>query len=96
MVSHSPTRIALGAHVARDGYLVLGETWAPGWRAWVDGRAAPVLRANVIHRALRLGPGRHRVEFRYVPAGFRLGLYGTGAALSVLLALSVARLGRAG
>ena len=74
----------------------LGETWAPGWHAWVDGQEAPVLRANVIHRAVRLPAGQHRVEFRYVPAAFRLGLYGTAAALAVLLALGTARFGRSG
>jgi uncharacterized membrane protein YfhO len=95
-VRRSPTRVELEAQAARDGYLVLGETWAPGWRAWIDGRPAPVLRANVIHRAVKLPSGRHRVEFRYVPTAFRLGLYATAAALAVLLALGTGRVGRSG
>ena len=92
----SSTRVSLQAQAAREGYLVLGETWAPGWHAWLDGREVPVLRANVIHRALRLPAGPHRVEFRYVPAAFRLGLYGTAAALAVLLAWGTARFRRSG
>lgn len=81
------------AVAGRDGYLVLGESWAPGWRAWVDGRAAPILRANSVHRAVAIPPGRHQVEFRYVPADFRLGLYVSGVALAVLLAAVVGRTG---
>jgi hypothetical protein len=96
VVAHSPTRVTLVASAARDGYLVLGETWAPGWRAWVDGRPVAVLRANLIHRAVALAAGTHRVEFRYVPASFRLGLYGSAGALALLLALAVARAGQRG
>jgi uncharacterized membrane protein YfhO len=94
IVHRSPTRVTLEATASSEGFLVLGETWAPGWRAWVDGRPAPVLRANVIHRAVKLPPGHHRVEFRYLPAAFRLGLYGTAAALAAVLTLAAARLGR--
>jgi hypothetical protein len=36
-----------------------------------------------------LPAGRHRVEFRYEPAAFRLGLYLSLSALAVLLALGV-------
>ena len=94
IVSRSPTRVTVEAAATRVGYLVLGESWAPGWLAWVDGRPAPILRANLIHRALPLPAGRHRVEFRYRPTAFRLGLYVSVTALAVLLALGTARLGR--
>ncbi|MBL9172383.1 MAG: YfhO family protein, partial [Verrucomicrobiales bacterium] len=41
--------------------------WDPDWRAWVDGQAAPVLRANHLMRAVSVPAGDHRVEFRYQP-----------------------------
>jgi hypothetical protein len=31
----------------------------------MDGQPARILRANVAHRAVRLTPGAHRVEFRF-------------------------------
>jgi hypothetical protein len=89
----SPTRVTVAAVAAREGYLVLGESWAPGWRAWLDGRAVPIHRANIIHRAVRLPAGRHRVEFRYLPTSFRLGLFLSLGATAVLLALVTARWG---
>jgi len=88
VVDRSPTRVAVEATAMGDGYLVLGESWAPGWRAWVDGQPTPILRANLVHRAVKIAPGRHRIEFRYMPADFRLGLYLTCAALAALLALA--------
>jgi hypothetical protein len=93
IVTRTPTRLSLDAEARGDGYLVLGESWAPGWRAWVDGRAAPIYRANGIQRAVPLSAGRHRVDFRYLPTAFRLGLYLSAAALAVLLGLATARMG---
>jgi hypothetical protein len=93
IVIRSPTRVTVAAVAARAGYLVLGESWAPGWQAWVDGQPTPVLRANYVHRAVALSAGRHRVEFRYLPSAFQLGLYVSVTAIAVLLALATARLG---
>ncbi len=49
------------------GYLVLLDSFAPGWRADVDGRAADLLRANALYRAVYVPPGRHAVTFTYHP-----------------------------
>ena len=42
------------------GHLVVTDTYFPGWRAKVDGTAAPLLVANGYQRGVALGPGRHR------------------------------------
>jgi hypothetical protein len=78
----------------RDGYLVLVDAYDPGWRAVIDGRPAPVQRANVAFRAVAVPVGRHHVRLEYRPAALRRGL-----ALSTLgllaLAAVVVRSGRA-
>lgn len=58
------------------GYAVLNETYAPGWRTWIDGIPHPILRAYGLFMAvpIPLG-GEHRVDFRYEPASFRLGAF---------------------
>jgi hypothetical protein len=80
---------ALAVEVAPTGpaLLVLSEVWYPGWSATVDGRPAPVLRANYLFRAVAVGPGDRRVELRFEPTGLRLGL-----AISALAWLSIAAL----
>jgi hypothetical protein len=50
------------------GYLVVNESWFPGWQATIDDRAATVLRGNVIMQAIELPPGKHVVELRFRPA----------------------------
>jgi hypothetical protein len=70
---------------AEGGYLVLQDSFDRGWRVDVDGRPAPLLRANALYRAVRLPPGRHVVRFVYRPAV----LY-VCAAISGLTALALA------
>ncbi|HEY2158433.1 MAG TPA: YfhO family protein, partial [Isosphaeraceae bacterium] len=72
---------------ASDGpaYLVLADTFDPGWSATVDGRPAPIRPAFVAFRAVALPAGSHRVAFSYRPAGFTAGLVAT--AFGVLASL---------
>jgi hypothetical protein len=52
---------------AQGGFLVLNDVWQSWQAAYVDGRPAPILKANLMFRAVRLGPGPHRVRFRFEP-----------------------------
>ena len=63
------------------GYLVLLDSYYPGWRAYVDGVEVRILRANYAFRAVQVGAGNHRVEFIYRPRSFYLGLWISGVAL---------------
>jgi uncharacterized membrane protein YfhO len=46
---------------------VLNDVWHPWWRARVDGAPAPLVRANVLFRAVRVPPGRHEVRIEFAP-----------------------------
>ena len=72
------------------GHLVVRQSHARGWKAWVDGRPAPVLRANGKHLAVPVGPGTHEVRLQYVAPGRRAGI----VISLVSLALTLAVLGR--
>ena len=52
---------------AQGGFLVLNDVWQNWQTAMVDGLPAPILRANLLFRAVRLAPGPHRVRFRFEP-----------------------------
>ncbi len=68
-------------------FLVLADTFYPGWQAEVDGGPVAILRANVTQRAVRLAPGDHEVRFRFRSTPVRLG-----AGITVLSALALAGL----
>lgn len=49
------------------GFLVVAGSWAPGWRARVDGRDAPLVPVNLAFRGVPFPAGDHRVEMSYSP-----------------------------
>ncbi|RMF28730.1 MAG: hypothetical protein D6759_15230, partial [Chloroflexi bacterium] len=87
MLRDEPDLVTIQAVLTAPAYLVLMDTFYPGWQATVDGRPVPILRANYAFRALALEAGEHQVVFRYTPASFRWGLRISGLALLVLLLL---------
>jgi hypothetical protein len=87
--TYEPTRVVVSAHADRPGYLVLTDTLYPGWRAEVDGRPAPIYRANSLFRAVRLEPGSHTATFTYEPDSFR---WGTMVSALTVLGIVVAML----
>jgi hypothetical protein len=87
-------KVVVEAAAPRGGLLLLADTWYPGWEATVDGRPAPVLRANVAHRAVLLPPGNHRIEFTFRPAIMAAGFALSAVGMTILLG-AVALLARA-
>ena len=65
----------------------------PGWSAWLDGEEVAVLAAEGVGMEVPVPAGRHRLELRYLPAAFHLGLCVTlaSAAVAVAIALRGAR-----
>jgi hypothetical protein len=84
----SPCRAVFEADFKDRGWMVFSESFAPGWRAWVDGEPKPIFRGDGLFMAVPVGrAGVHRVSFRYEPAAFRLGLFLTLATLALSIAL---------
>jgi hypothetical protein len=67
ILQDTPNRVTIHAVLDAPGYLVLADTWYPGWQATVDGVPAEILRANYAFRTLRLEAGEHMVEMVYRP-----------------------------
>jgi hypothetical protein len=64
------------------GLVFLSEPFYTERHAFVDGRRVTPLMANLAFTAVPVDAGRHRVELRYVPESFYLGLGATGVTLS--------------
>jgi hypothetical protein len=61
--------------LAAPSVIVLKETFHPGWRVEVDGRAVPALHVTPGFVAAETTTGRHCVAFRYRPGGLKVGLF---------------------
>jgi len=71
--SYSSNKIAIDAFLTKPGFLVLGDVWYPGWKAFVDGKETKIYRTNYVMRGVVLPEGRHKVEFSYDPISFKIG-----------------------
>jgi len=87
LVADEPARVIVDTE--GGGWLLLTDAFYPGWQAWVDGTPARIYQADYVLRAVPLGPGPHRVEFRYQPASFRTGLWVSGLAWAATLLAAV-------
>ncbi|MFO8057618.1 MAG: YfhO family protein [bacterium] len=85
VVSYKPTEVVLRAEAPSACYLVLSDSFYPGWTAKVDGEPARIYHANFLVRAVRLDAGGHEVVFKYEPQ-----LYYLGRAISLATVLFLA------
>jgi uncharacterized membrane protein YfhO len=87
IVSEDPNRISVLVQSEDPGYLVIGDVWYPGWRALVDGRSTPVLRADYLFKALAIPAGTHEIVLSYRPWTSLVGAIVSGLAWLGLVAL---------
>jgi hypothetical protein len=90
VVLHEDSRqLVIEAEAPEDGFLLLADTYYPGWTAQVDGNPTPIYRANLSVRGIQLAKGRHDVRFTFEAPGFSRGLQITLVAVSILLLWAV-------
>ena len=62
-----PNDLELSVDVPAPRYLVLTDTYYPGWRATLDDKATPIYPADVAFRAVLVPAGQHTIRFAYRP-----------------------------
>jgi uncharacterized membrane protein YfhO len=80
---------ALNVTTDRPALLMIAENHYDAWHAEVDGRDAPLLRANYTFRAVPVPAGTHRVRLYYSSSVLRASAF-TSAGLLIALTLVVA------
>ncbi len=66
------------------GWVYSSDAWYPGWKASLDGKSRPVVRAERAFRAVRVEPGEEELCIAYLSLPFLLGV---GIALACLVFL---------
>lgn len=72
--AYNPHFVQISARALTPGFLVLSDTYYPGWKARVDGQPVKTFRANYGFRAVQIMPGDHQAVFSYEPDSFKWGL----------------------
>jgi len=87
-------RVILETSALRASYLVLSDTYYPGWEASRDGLPTTVYRANYAMRAVYLPAGNHRVEFSFRPLSFRIGCWISCLTLTLIVGMVLVEIRR--
>jgi hypothetical protein len=86
---YEPNRVQIETHSDAPGFLVLSDSYYPGWQVFVDGKRTKLFAADVMLRAVPLEKGDHRVEFYYRPFSIV-----AGACISLLIFILLILMGR--
>jgi hypothetical protein len=78
-------RLELRTDTDNPAILVVADSYYPAWSAWVDGKPAKILPANVNQRAVVVPAGAHTIEMRYMQRMFTRGIWVVVASLFAFL-----------
>ncbi|MHB8618113.1 MAG: YfhO family protein [Chloroflexota bacterium] len=91
----SPERIDVTTTSATAGFLIVTNSYFPGWQVTVDGRPQRLYAADYLFQGVHLGAGAHRVELTYEPRSLTLGeIVSSVAAFVCLVGLALSPIGR--
>ncbi|MEW6617750.1 MAG: YfhO family protein [bacterium] len=85
IIDYQPEKVTVKVALNKSGFLVLSDTYYPGWQAYVDGKKEKIYRAYHTFRAVPLEKGNHLVEFRYEPLSVKIGMFITGLTILCLI-----------
>jgi hypothetical protein len=88
VVRYEPQRVELRARLDRPGLVILADTFYPGWHLTIDGRPAPILRANRVMRGAAVPAGEYTLVYTYQPLSFRVGAIVSAAGWIALMMLA--------
>jgi hypothetical protein len=72
---YSGNSVSLRVEAACSGLLVLPDTYFPGWKATVNGQDRTIYPTDGAFRSVAVPEGTSRVEFRYEPRAFSIGVF---------------------
>lgn len=85
--------ISFSSHNSKEGLAVFSDIYyAAGWKAYVDGKETPIVKANYVLRAIKIPAGDHKIFFEFKPESFYGGRKIALAGSLLLFALFAAAL----
>jgi hypothetical protein len=70
----TPNQLIADVNSPSEGWLVIEDTWYPGWKAWVDGQSTKIYHGDYLFRAVYVSAGQHQVVMKYQPVSLYFGL----------------------
>ena len=89
IIEYQNEKVVVEAEIKKAGWLLLLDSYYPGWEATLDGKFTKIYRADGFFRAVRIPAGRHRIVFNYSPAFFKKCVWISGLGFLIWLGLIV-------
>jgi len=87
ILGYKPNLVEIKIETNNNGYLVLTDTFYPGWKAYIDGEETKIYPTDIAFRGIFVPKGKHDIVFRYKPESFYYSVYISIVTLVVSLLL---------
>ncbi len=87
VTSDLPNSIKIMINTSSDGWMLLSDTWYPGWKATVDGVDTNVYRGFGVFKVVKVPSGKHEIQFDYQPLSYFLGAIISGFTLLIVMTI---------
>ncbi len=85
ILNYQSDKVSFKVNMENAGYLVVGDSYYPGWKVLVNGKEKEILTANYIYRAVFLDKGTYDVQFIYRPNSFWMSSWVSGSTLLFIM-----------
>jgi membrane protein YfhO len=86
---YSLSKVIININSNISGYLVLTDTYYPGWKVYVDGKEENIDKILEVFRAVKIDKNTKEVIFSYEPNSFKLGLLSTLFSLVIFITILI-------
>jgi len=91
ILDYQPSYIRISVNTSRPGYLVLSDSYYPGWNAYTNNNKSEIYRTDYAFRSVKLNAGNSIVEFKYEPISVYIGAITSLLSIILILVLMVNR-----
>lgn len=88
IINYHPNKTVFKTNNDSNTILFLSDAYLKDWKAYVDNKEVPLMRADYTFRAIAVPQGEHLIKFEYLPNSFRYGLYLTVFSFFITILLS--------
>lgn len=90
LVKNDNDIVTYAFNAASNQFAVFSEVYyTSGWKAYIDGKEAPIVKVNYVLRGLSVPAGKHEIKFEFKPQGYYKGKSITSIFSIVLLVVFV-------
>jgi uncharacterized membrane protein YfhO len=81
--------ISLTTTAPRKSFLVISNSFYPGWRAYLDGRPVKIYPTDYLYHGLLVPAGKHHVQLHFHPRSVQIGRIISSVSVFILALLLI-------